>query len=114
MSHPLATDGFLALGWEFAFHLVVDLAGSREVGSLLAVADVERAWVAEEGVPEQGVVALAAEQRVVAEVAGEVVVAVPTVDGVVRRPAEQVVIAAVTQNVVGSGLPGREVLIGVA
>jgi hypothetical protein len=75
-----------------------------------AVADVHRTSIAEEGTPEQCVVTLSTEQRVVPEVAGEVVVAIPTVYDVITGTAEQIVVALVAGDVVGAGLTRRKVV----
>jgi hypothetical protein len=84
-----------ACGWdEVALDLDLQFAGAGEgqVGTLLAVADVER-WRLRgaECIADELVVASAAEQQVVPEIADKEVVPVPTLDQVVGRAAEQLV-----------------------
>jgi hypothetical protein len=84
-----------ALGWwdEVALDLDLQLAGvrDRQIGALLAVADVERGGLGRAAgrglVAEEDVVTAAGQQGVVAQVADQAVVAAAAADGRRRRRA---------------------------
>ena len=96
--------------WKIALDLISDLTRRRQVKALLAVADVERAWVVEKRVAEESVVTLPAEQGVVAEVTDEGVVPVAALNCVVPRTAEQINVAVVAGDDVVAHLAGDEVV----